>query len=640
MKSMYLTKSQSRFRTVTMRRKTVSVSVGDLGLGSDFPIRIQSMTTTNTMDTQATVAQAIRMIQAGCELVRVTAPSINEARNLVNIKSELRNRGFTTPLIADIHFTPNAAEAAARVVEKVRINPGNYADKKQFAVREYSDAEYGAELERLRDRFVPLVRICKEYGTALRVGANHGSLSDRIVNRFGDNPQGMVESAMEFLSILQDEGYHNVVVSMKSSNPVVMIEAYRLLDTLLAERNLPPYPLHLGVTEAGDGQDGRIKSSLGIGTLLAEGLGDTVRVSLTEEPEAEVPVAAAIIRSYCGLSGTDIAEQLPQSRSYRRREGRQTGIIGGHNPLRVGVDLREFQDSLTIQDLTSLGHTFDAATEKWHSSDLAAELLLLNDPLDFCLPSTLRLIVPFHSWLTATDQLFTVPVFSIYEYVNARELHPVLNVLECAPGDLTPATMNTLTSDPTIALLVNKGTNGIEMRRALYSLHEMGHTLPAIVSVEYNAYQDDRLYAMCEGAGIPVADGYTDGIITQCRRLSDVPEALSVAYGILQAARLRMSRTEYISCPSCGRTLFDLQVTTALIRSRTSHLKNVKIAIMGCIVNGPGEMADADYGYVGSGPDRITLYRGRDVVKQAIPATHALEELIGVIKADGSWVDP
>lgn len=635
-----------------MRRSTVDVRIGDLMMGSNYPIRIQSMTTTDTMDTEATVAQSIRMIEAGCELVRVTAPSQREALNLEAIRTELRARGYTTPLVADIHYTPNAAEIAARIVEKVRINPGNYIDKKKFEVVEYDDAAYSAELDRVRDRFLPLLRVCKEYGTALRIGTNHGSLSDRIVNRYGDNPAGMVESALEFLRIAADESFHNIVLSMKSSNPIIMIEAYRLLVQRLESEGLPPYPLHLGVTEAGDGDDGRVKSAVGIGTLLEDGLGDTIRVSLTEEPEAELPVARALAARYDphmggGTSTSTRAE--PINLQYQRHRSAAVSVLGGDHLPRVLADLRGIGIHQP-EDLAGIGHLYDAQTDKWTMTDQAAEFVLVGDqPLPFMAPSGVRQLVDASTWLAGKDKLYRVPVWSAEQLLatTAEERHAVLNVIHVPVSQVTPSWIEQVRQLSATILLVEADTElpYRNLRDMFRQMREVGCSLPVIVASSYSTCdQDVPLLQACTDVGSILADGYGDGVLLRCTdHTMHLQERLAwstkLSFGILQATRLRMTKTEYISCPSCGRTLFDLQETTALIRSHTDHLKGVKIGIMGCIVNGPGEMADADYGYVGSGPGKITLYRGQTIVQRAVPTSSAVDALINVIREDGRWIE-
>ncbi|MBI2794576.1 MAG: (E)-4-hydroxy-3-methylbut-2-enyl-diphosphate synthase [Ignavibacteria bacterium] len=616
--------------TIGMRRPTIEVRIGELSVGSMHAIRVQSMTTTNTMDTLATIEQTIRMINAGCELVRITAPSIREAKNLQNIRDGLHERGYHTPLVADIHFTPNAAEVAARIVEKVRINPGNFADKKQFAVVEYDDASYAAELDRIRTRFVPLVRICKEYGTAMRIGTNHGSLSDRIVNRYGDNPTGMVESALEFLRIAEDEGYHNIVLSMKSSNPVVMVQAYRLLAHRLTEEHLKPYPLHLGVTEAGDGDDGRIKSAAGIGTLLEDGLGDTIRVSLTEEPEAEVPVAAALAHRHRNVFQTSLHPSL----GFHRRVTTHVASIGGDNVPRLFVDVSNEKVN-NYNDLSSLGHVYDSLSDKWVMRDQAAEFVYVGaSPLPFMAPGGIRQVVDFPAWVNVPDKLFCVPLFTKEQYLAEGTHHSVMNVISCSAKDLTDDLMTAVGSDHTAVLLLHGNDSSwySNVRSAFHRLEDNGVHTPVVV--RYNPYAADAdeflLNASSDVGGIFI-DGYGNGIM--------IGRHVALPLGILQATRTRMTKTEYVSCPSCGRTMFDLQETTSLIRSHTDHLKSVKIGVMGCIVNGPGEMADADYGYVGSGPERITLYKGQTIVKRNVPTAEAVTELIKIIKDDGRWID-
>ena len=622
--------------TAYARYCTREVAIGDVPLGGDQPIRVQSMTTTPTMDTAATVDQSIRMIQAGCEYVRITAPSKNEAENLAHIKRELRNRGYATPLIADIHYTPNAAEIAARIVEKVRINPGNYADKKKFQIIEYTDAQYQAELYRIREKFLPLITICKTYGTAMRIGANHGSLSDRIMSRFGDTPLGMVESALEFARICADEGYHNLVFSMKSSNPQVMVQAYRLLvHKMEAERM--NYPLHLGVTEAGEGEDGRIKSAAGIGALLEDGLGDTVRVSLTEDPEAEIPVAQALVARYAHRKNhapiPPIAASPIDPFAYTRRATRPVGKIGAAQ-VPVVIAARPVQSP---GDLTPLGYAYDPALDKWHIADMAVDFVYTGDLLpSFALPGALGLILDAPAW--SPDLKNAHPLFPPQTYLRADRRSNTLNYIAAHLSDLTPAFIRALKTDPTTVLVLQTDNAHAmpELRRAFIQLIDAQCDIPVILRRVYPA-EDLMLHAATD-LGALFIDGLGDGAWLESPDAD--PDLINrAAFGILQATRTRISKTEYISCPSCGRTLFDLQETTARIRARTHHLKGVKIGIMGCIVNGPGEMADADYGYVGSGPDKITLYRNKDIVKRNIPAENAVEALIALIREDGRWID-
>ncbi|QJW89715.1 (E)-4-hydroxy-3-methylbut-2-enyl-diphosphate synthase [Spirosoma taeanense] len=637
------------------RRKTITVQIGDVPMGSDYPIRVQSMTTVDTMDTLGSVEQTIRMIEAGCEYVRITAPSVKEAQNLENIRKELRVRGYTTPLVADIHFTPNAAELAARIVEKVRINPGNYADRKRFEFIDYTDAAYAAELDRIRDKFLPLVRICKEYGTAMRIGTNHGSLSDRILSRYGDTPVGMVESALEFLRICEDEQYYNIVLSMKSSNPQVMVQAYRLLVQRLDEEGLQPYPLHLGVTEAGEAEDGRIKSALGIGTLLEDGIGDTVRVSLTEEPEREAPVAQALIDRYTHRA-TD-SQPIPSVTSYpinpfqyTRRTTHEVANFGGQNVPRVIADFSRVR--VTEHDvLNPIGHFYLPLPDKWRMNDLGADYIYTGQhPADFMLPNGLKEVLDYVVWQQAADSVNKIPLLTAHEYSKARSgagmLHNRLNFVQVSLPELSDDLLSTLRIDPTVVLVLTTANAHAmpELRRLIVELINQGLTPPVVVQRGYSAVpeEDIPLFAATDVGGLLI-DGLGDGIMLSASEAplgEELKRLNNLAFGILQAARTRITKTEYISCPSCGRTLFDLQETTARIRQRTDHLKGVKIGIMGCIVNGPGEMADADYGYVGIGRDKIALYRGQQVIKKSVPADRAVDELIELIREDDRWIEP
>ena len=630
------------------RRKTVEVKIGDLPMGGNNPIRIQSMTTIDTMDTAGSVAQTIRMVEAGCEYVRITAPSIKEAQNLEEIKKELRKRGYTVPLVADIHFTPNAAELAARIVEKVRINPGNYADKKRFETIEYTEASYQAELDRIREKFIPLIRICKEYGTAMRIGTNHGSLSDRIMSRYGDSPVGMVESALEFLRICEDESYYNIVLSMKSSNPQVMVQAYRLLVQKMDEEGFKPYPLHLGVTEAGDGEDGRIKSSVGIGTLLEDGLGDTIRVSLTEEPEAEVPVAFELARRYDKRAPHDpipAIDHYPITPfEYNRRKTRAVLNIGGeHFVPRVVADFSGKQ-KVTPASLFAVGYHYSVPLDKWNIADMACDYVFLGDTVvDFEIPGTLGLIYNHKTWLTQKARPQAYPFIRAEHYLQGVEKSDTLNFIYALLADVNEVLIDALQKDHTAVLFIDTyNAHGMaEQRRLFVTLMNKGCDVPVIIGRAYGDLDVEQLqlYAATDFGGLLV-DGLGDGIFIAAENCGPDKKVNETAFNILQATRTRISKTEYISCPSCGRTLFDLQETTGKIRSRTSHLKGIKIGIMGCIVNGPGEMADADYGYVGSGPGRITLYKGKEVVRKNVPTAKAVDELINLIREHGDWLEP
>jgi len=629
------------------RRKTRVVNIGGVPMGGENPIRIQSMTTIDTMDTKGSVDQVIRMVDAGCEYVRITAPSIKEAQNLDEIKKELRLRGYTVPLIADIHFTPNAAELAARIVEKVRVNPGNYADKKRFEEIEYTDSTYQAELDRIRQKFTPLVKICKEYGTAMRIGTNHGSLSDRIMSRYGDTPLGMVESALEFLRICEDLNYYDIVLSMKASNPQVMVQAYRLLVQKMDEEGFQPYPLHLGVTEAGDGEDGRIKSSVGIGTLLEDGLGDTIRVSLTEEPEAEVPVAKELADRYVNRTTSIVIPEIKSYPinpfSYTKRNTHEVINIGGHQVPRVVADFSG-KDKITPASLFALGYHYSVPLDKWNITDMACDYIFLGDKtIDFAIPGTLGLIYNHKTWLTQKEKDRSYPFITTKDYLAGAELSPKLNFIYTQLKDVNDEFINKTKNDATAVLLIDTyNTHGLaEQRRLFVELIEKDCRVPVIIGRAYADLISDQLqlFAATDMGGLLI-DGLGDGLFIAAERCGSDKMVNETAFNILQATRTRISKTEYISCPSCGRTLFDLQETTAKIRFRTSHLKGIKIGIMGCIVNGPGEMADADYGYVGSGPGRITLYRGKEVVKKNVPAPQAVDALIDLIREDSNWIEP
>jgi len=637
------------------RRTTIPVEVGHVFIGSDFPIRIQSMTTVDTMDTQGSIDQSIRMIDAGCEIVRITAPSVKEAQNLENIRKGLRTRGYQTPLVADIHFTPNAAELAARIVEKVRINPGNYADKKRFEVIDYTDASYQSELERIRDKFLPLVKICKEYGTAMRIGTNHGSLSDRILSRYGDTPLGMVESALEFLRICEDENYYNIVLSMKSSNTQVMVEAYRLLSKKLEEGEFKAYPLHLGVTEAGEGEDGRIKSAVGIGTLLEDGLGDTIRVSLTEDPELEIPVAQEMVRRLQNRSSksypihpwkgkTDSFDSPIHPFYYERRHSNEVLNFGGKQVPRVIADFSSVSE-LSMDDLKSIGHFYLPEPDKWAMNDLGADYIFTGDQnIPFMLPNGLRQIQSSSVWLT--HQINTIyPQFTWDEWCRSTSKHPNINFIKINAASLIGDVnmLDNLKIEKQVVIILHSFNEHKmpEIRRAFFDLIHHSILSPVIIQLDYKDVSDEQLqiYSPTD-AGALLVDGLGDGIMISTSGLKN-SFALrnSTSFGTLQASRVRISKTEYISCPSCGRTLFDLQETTAKIRQVTDHLKGIKIGIMGCIVNGPGEMADADYGYVGTGKDKIALYKGQNVIKKSVPAHLAVDELIQLIKDHGDWKD-
>ena len=615
------------------RFKTREVNIGDVALGGDNPIRIQSMTTTDTMDTIGTVEQTIRMVESGCEFIRITAPTKKSSENLGEIKNELKKRGYNVPLIADIHYTPNAAEVAARLIEKVRVNPGNYADKKRFQQIDYSESDYSAELDRIRTKFSPLVKICKEYGTAIRIGTNHGSLSDRILSRYGDTPLGMVESAMEFLRISEDLNFHNLVLSMKASNPKVMVNAYRLLVHKMMESGMN-YPLHLGVTEAGDGEDGRIKSAAGIGALLEDGIGDTIRVSLTEDPEFEAPVAKALADRYLLRGKAPKLERVEKISinpfEYKRRKTNKIENIGSLEVPRVIVDLSGFHE-IKPSHLYPYGYVYNVSDDKWTIQDVSADYLYVGDKsISFNIPGTLGVIQNRNSWEQKERHY---PIYEFGDNIDEAGL--------CFIEAKTEEVIHEEINFPPNAVLILTTTHLHGMadhRRVFNKFLSESIKNPIIVRRSYDGLSDDtfQLHASTDFGSLLI-DGLSDGVWLD----SDLPSkrVMATIFGFFQATRTRISKTEYISCPSCGRTLFDLQETTQMIRSRTSHLKGVKIGIMGCIVNGPGEMADADYGYVGSGHGRITLYKGQEVVEKSIPSAEAVDKLIELIQEYGDWVE-
>lgn len=602
------------------RRKSSVVNIGNTPLGDENPIRIQSMANVSTMDTEAAVRQAIRMIEAGAEYVRFTAQGEREARNLGEIRKELNAQGYTTPLVADIHFNPRAADAAAEEVEKVRINPGNYVDKvKTFDLLEYTDEEYAAELQKIRDRFVPFLNICKEHGTAIRIGVNHGSLSDRIMSRYGDTPEGMVASCMEFLRICRDENFPDVVISIKASNTVVMVKTVRLLVRTMEAEGMH-YPLHLGVTEAGDGEDGRIKSAVGIGTLLTDGIGDTIRVSLSEDPEAEMPVARKLVDYILERQGhKPITASLTPGYdpiTATRRISRVAEGIGGNFPPIVISDRSngDFEfDHLSMPDYIYIG---------------------AEDPEN--LPDTFRMLVDAHFWKERPNAF---PYFIASEIEEMKKFNSPLKFIRLTFNDLTSRTLEILKQDPTVVVVLSTHhRNAVgSQRAAMHKLMIVGCDVPVILHREYHETDKESLQLKSAADfGTLLLDGFGNGLMLQ----DDDCEATttdSCMFGILQATRTRISKTEYISCPSCGRTLYDLQTTIARIKEATSHLKGLKIGIMGCIVNGPGEMADADYGYVGAGRGQISLYKGKECVLKNVAEEDAVERLVQLIKENGDW---
>jgi (E)-4-hydroxy-3-methylbut-2-enyl-diphosphate synthase len=605
------------------RRKTREVMVGNVGVGGANPIRVQSMTTTRTQDVDGTAAQAIALIQAGCEIVRITAPTVQDARAIGKTRGIIRAAGYKTPLVADIHFSPEAAMEAANHVEKVRINPGNYADSRKFAVLEYTDAEYEAELERIRERFSPLVRRCKELGISMRVGTNHGSLSDRIMNRFGDTPLGMVESALEFLQIARDEGYLDIILSMKASNPKIMIQAYRLLVARMDALGWD-YPLHLGVTEAGNGEDGRIKSAVGIGSLLDDGLGDTIRVSLTEDPVAEVPVAQRLAGWYSDRPDDESDAAMSDPRDpygYTRRlsDEIQVGTVsfGGRQPavlIHTVTDGGVLSDSTDVSGKTPPPDILLGVGQ--HGDMPSAATWFVGDAIDL-----------------SPEQIATRPFLLVYEHGD-DDFRRAVDVL------LDWAKQCESQGHTSFALGFRLGSVGATIRAGRHlaaRLQETGRAYPIhVVSPSADTFDDLQL-----GASVALGSLLCDGIGDSAEiRWSEDKDAVRLGFNILQAAGARITKTEYVACPGCGRTLFELQPTTDRIKSRTGHLVGVKIAVMGCIVNGPGEMADADFGYVGGAPGKVNLYVGKECVERNVPQSEADDRLIALIKAHDRWTEP
>ncbi|PYI47129.1 MAG: 4-hydroxy-3-methylbut-2-en-1-yl diphosphate synthase [Verrucomicrobia bacterium] len=600
------------------RRATREVKVGNVGIGGDNPIRVQSMITCDTMDTEASIQQTVELTDAGCEIVRITAPTVKDARNLEHIVKGLRERGCDVPIVADIHFKPEAAMEAAKWVDKVRINPGNYADSKKFVIREYTDEQYAAELARIRERFSPLVDLCKKREIAMRIGTNHGSLSDRIMNRYGDTPLGMVESALEFARIARDLDYHDFVFSMKASNPKIMIAAYRLLVARLNE--LGPdwnYPLHLGVTEAGEGEDARIKSAIGIGSLLADGIGDTVRVSLTEDSPHEIPVAKALIENIRETSNaqrsTPNVELSFDPYSYQRRATEtieRAGIkLGGAELIRVVVRKASFN---------KIAHKID------RMGDYRPEIVYENAQIQEVDPRDENAIAKLNSeratrFVTVNDDV-DLPVIAAFRLLAARlqARHPILLKDVLKNDEIRMTNDETNPNDR-----ITKGDSDF--------------VIPSSLDIRHSSFLQTLLTASTN-IGSLVCDGIGDAILVQGEEAPG--QALRLSYNILQAAGSRIFKTDYVACPSCGRTLFNLQTTTAKIKAATSHLKGVKIAIMGCIVNGPGEMADADFGYVGGAPGKVNLYVGKTAVKFNIPEAEAVDRLKDLIREHGKWIEP
>lgn len=625
-----------------IKLNTRTVSIGDLKMGGEHPIRVQSMTTADTMNTKAVVEECIRLINAGCELIRVTAPSIKEAENLANIKKQLHSSGYKIPICADIHYTPNAAETAAKIVEKVRINPGNYADKKKFEFKEYTDAEYQNELERIREKFLPLIKVCKEYGTALRIGTNHGSLSDRILSRYGDTPLGMVESAMEFIKFCEEENFYNIVISMKASNPLVMTDAYRLLVKTMIERNTL-YPLHLGVTEAGDGEDGRIKSAAGIGALLEDGIGDTVRVSLTEPAENEIPAAKKLVQPYNEFYFNNLNKKNEwlvefhdkwiKPKFYFDEDKNQDN----HQSLPIVINSIN-QENIQPNHFLPTGYIYDVRADKWHLNDFACDYIYIkNQSIDFEIPGNLGIIQDFEQWQKESKPQH-YPLISIQQIDIISSIHAEKIFILLENAEEIIHLKNLQNEKLSLILKISDEFYSSGKSVELLNTHLYEKKFPIVLSYSTLCSDEEELILkISSSAGYIANYGYLDGLMIESSKNFSLNKANRLMFNILQALRKRISKTEYIACPSCGRTLFDLQETTKKIREKTSHLKGLKIGIMGCIVNGPGEMADADFGYVGTGVGKVSLYKGHQVVKRNIPEEQAVDELINLIKEYGMY---
>ena len=601
-----------------LRRKTSTVNIGNVKLGSDYPIRLQSMTSTSTMDTEGSVAQCQRICDAGADIVRLTAQGVREAENIGEIRSQLHNMGYTTPLVADIHFNPRAAFAAAEVTDKVRINPGNFVDvARTFKKLHFTDEEYAQEIQKIRDALVPFIALCREKGSAVRLGVNHGSLSDRIMSHYGDTPAGMVESAMEFLRIFVEEKFTDVVISIKSSNTVVMVQTVRLLVQAMDAEDMH-FPLHLGVTEAGDGEDGRIKSAVGIGTLLSEGIGDTIRVSLSEDPELEVPVAkklATYITARADMKPIEGCTHHAEPVEPQRRASQATANVGGqHKPIVVASTLPSALNDRFIPDYF-----------------FSAQGIIEDDKNNY--------IVPAHLYDSSKSN--TSPLFDYTQIEACQSSAAPLKWLSIST-DANIESLKFLADDANTIIVLSPAHNNVSgcQEHFIALLNEAGITAPVVLLNNYTD-DDNEWIQVKAGAdfGTMLLNGYRDGIWLDCPNYKNINDIVRYEFGILQAARLRTSKTEYISCPSCGRTLFDLQKTVQEVKAATSHLSHLKIGIMGCIVNGPGEMADADYGYVGAAAGKISLYKNKECIEKNIPQEEAITKLVELIKANGDWIE-
>ncbi|MDF1549127.1 MAG: (E)-4-hydroxy-3-methylbut-2-enyl-diphosphate synthase [Bacteroidales bacterium] len=623
------------------RFKTREVKIGNIPVGGNNPIRLQSMTTTNTLDTQASVEQCIRIFDAGADYVRLTAQSTRHADNLANIKKDLVEKGYSNPIIADIHFNPKVAEVAADLVEKVRVNPGNFVDRKNGKEIE-TEEEYQEGLNKIEEQFTRLIDICKKNSTAIRIGCNHGSLSSRIVNKYGDTVEGMAQSVLEFLRIARKNNFHEIVISLKASNTRVMVYAYRLLmNKMIAEEM--NYPLHLGVTEAGDGEDGRIKSAIGIGTLLADGIGDTVRVSLTEDPEFEIPVAKKIVSCFSNLDNHDTIygtqNLIKHPYDYAKRETFNTAKIGSEKSAVVIADLSA-NISIVDADIINLGFKLNDK-EDWDPSDNSPDYIFIGEAMvSTDTTHGLKFIAPASEW---EDKINMYPLFPDIQNYIEHPLSSKMNFISVKNEQTVFENLLKIKNDDSVVLMLESDNKNVVADQRAFMQHLLKNNLKFPVVLRRNYQEPDfeqfQIKSACD-TGALLIDGYIDGIMLNNSAEKNCMKIVNTSFGILQASRTRMTKTEYISCPSCGRTLFEIQKVTEKIKKRTGHLKGLKIAVMGCIVNGPGEMADADYGYVGAGAGKVSLYKGKEVVKKNIASENALDDLVQLIKNKGDWKEP
>lgn len=607
------------------RRSTVDVPVGNIHIGSGYPIVIQTMTSTDTLDTVGSVAQCERIIDAGADLIRLTTQGRREAENLGVIRQQLRDKGFGIPLSADIHFNPRAAQVAATMCEKVRINPGNYADKqKRFEEIDYTDEGYAAELEKIKEKVAPFYRLCKQNNVAVRIGVNHGSLSDRIMSRYGDTPEGMVESCMEYLYIALEEDFHDIVISMKASNTLLMTKAVRLLVDRMDKEDMH-FPLHLGVTEAGDGEDGRMKSAVGIGALLSDGIGDTIRVSLSEEPEVEVPVARKL------------AEYVAKRSEHAPIDGELWGEFSPFSTDRVVTNaVRNIGGDFLPVVISDRSNTTDMSI----STHFIPDFIYVGSAVPENFQKGMKAIVDYDGW---EDKIDNFPLFTVHNIDKISDSKAHVNFLRVSYPDLTDEVINKIKSYPKVVLILTTNhVNGVgEQRAAIHKLLINECRVPIVIQRSYkeNIAEEIQLKGGVD-FGTILLDGFGNGIMISNEGDIDITDLDTYAFGLLQAARVRTSKTEFISCPSCGRTLFDLQSTVAVIKEHFSHLRHLKIGVMGCIVNGPGEMADADYGYVGAEHGKISLYKKKKLIEKNIPQAEAVERLKQLIKDHGDWTEP